>query len=480
MFSRPLAWAFGCILAVTGCARAPQDAVATPPLNLTDCEVPGSSALGARCGALMVWENRDARSGRQIPINFVVLPATGGAPTKDPVFYFDGGPGGSAVSRAAFTSRFLSDVHRERDLVFVDARGTGRSNPLRCPKPADDAPLQRHFDEFLSDDFVRRCLQAQDADVRYYTQPFAMDDVNDVRAALGYQRINLYGASGGTRQEQIYMRRHGATVRSVVMHGVQPMDAEMPLAFSRAMEVGIRGLLDACAKQAPCASTYPDLKGDWERVKRRFDDGDVEAEVSHPRTGVRERVRISRGVYADGMRHMLYNLQVARQLPAEIHAAARGNFDAFAQRELRQSIRFAETLAFGMFMSATCAEDVRFIDEEDIRRATEGTFLGDYRVRRQQAACRIWPRGEGIEADFQQPVRLGVPVLILSGDVDVATPPADAERVARALPNARHIIFPNQGHVFANPACASRLITDFITSARTDSLDVSCVSATTR
>jgi pimeloyl-ACP methyl ester carboxylesterase len=307
-----------------------------------------------------------------------------------------------------------------------------------------------------------------------------MDDIDEVRQALGYDRINLYGASGGTRQEQIYMRRHPESVRSVVMHGAQPMDGEMPLSFARALEAGVQWLIEWCARETDCRGSYPDLAGDWERAKRRFASGAVEAAVREPRTGREERVRISRGVFADGLRHMLYNLDRAGELPSRIHAAAEGNFDDFAQSEMRQAIAFDRALSNGFFISSTCAEDVQFISEEEIQAETAGTFLGDYRVRQQQAACRIWPRGEGIDADFQQPVKTDVPVLLISGDMDVATPAAGAERIARALPNAVHVIVPNQGHTLANPGCASSLIAAFISRASTKELDLGCVNARSR
>jgi len=185
-------------------------------------------------------------------------------------------------------------------------------------------------------------------------------------------------------------------------------------------------------------------------------------------------VTISRGVFADGVRHMLYNLRGARNLPNIIEAAARGDFSPFAQAELLQTIGFAGAIAHGFFLSSTCAEDVRFIDEDDILRASPGTFLGDYRVRQQQAACRIWPAGEGIEAGFQQPVTSSIPVLVISGDADVATPASDADRVVRHLSNARHVIFRNQGHALRDPACAARLIGDFIRAGDAKGLDVSC------
>ena len=465
------------LLAAAACGRGEMQARSRIPL--VDCEAPGYRGT-AKCGTYLAWENRAARSGRQIAINIVILPASGRSVQSDPVFYFDGGPGAAASRAAANIGRFLRAVNQSRDLVFVDARGTGRANPLNCPQPPPDAPLQVHFDEFLSDAYVRACLAAQTADVRFYTQVFAADDVNEIREALGYGRINLLGSSGGTRQQQLYMRRHGSTVRSVVMHGVQAMDGEMPLPFSRALDHGIAGLLEACGNESTCLGRYPTLRDDWDAVRRRFEFGDVETEVRDPRTGRTERLLIRKGVFADGLRHMLYTMQTAWQAPGVIHHAARGDFGPFVEREMRQVTRFADVLSHGMFITATCAEDVRFIDEDDVRRATAGTFLGDYRVRRQQAACAIWPRGEGIDADFQKPVTLDVPVLIVSGAFDVATPPSEAERVARHLPRSRHVIFPNQGHDYAHPGCASRLIADFFSSADTAALDTSCVAETKR
>ncbi len=464
---------------MAGCSASAPEQPARPSIQLDGCSPRGIDGQ-ALCGTYEVPEDRRNAGGRRIRLNILVLPAVDRPRAADPVFYFAGGPGTSATAAAPWVSRMLQAVQQSRDLVFVDVRGTGQSQALRCPQPPDDAPLQERFDEFLADDYVRRCLAAQQADVRYYTQPLAMDDIDEVRKGLGYQRINLFGSSGGTRQEQLYARRYPASVRTIVLHGVQPMDAEMPLAFSRALDDGIAALVDACRNDRECHAAHPELAAEWERSKRRFDNGPVDADVEHPRTGRRDRVRIARGVYADGVRHLLYDLRTAWQLPALIRDAANGDFNSFARHELAQSLRFADQLADGMFLSATCAEDVRFIDEADISRATQGTFLGDYRVRRQQAACRIWPPGEGIDQQFQQPLRTDVPVLVLSGDADVATPPADAARVTQALPNARHIVFPNQGHNFSNPGCAARLIADFIQAGSAAALDTACVATTRR
>ena len=445
---------------------------------LSRCQL--SSSVEALCGSHEVWEDRHAQAGRKIAINVVVVPAPTDSPSPDPVFYLHGGPGAGATSAATTMLRRLAEVHERRDLVFVDLRGTGKSNPLNCEQPDLEAPLQEHFTELFPDDFVRDCLERQDADVALYTVIQAVDDLEEVREALGYDRINLYGGSGGTRTAQVFIARYPASTRTAVMKGVVPMDMESPLPFAKALEVGIDALIEACRAESECNDAYPSLRADWTRSKRRFDDGPVEAEVDHPSTGKREKVTIDKGVYADGVRHILYSVGASRQLPGMIHLAAKGNYDLFAQRELVQSIGFNRLISMGSFMTSTCAEDLRFITEEEITRATANTFLGDYRVRRQLAACRIWGFGHGIDESFQDPVTSDVPALLISGAYDTATPPEGGERVVAHLPNGRHVIFPNQSHGYANPTCESQLVADFIESADTNALDISCVSDTVR
>jgi pimeloyl-ACP methyl ester carboxylesterase len=464
---------YGLILAS---APVAQTAPAFPDW-LTPCS-PADVAAPALCGKYSVWEDRDARRGRRIELRVLVLPAQGSTRLPDPLFYFAGGPGQSAVDGASGIGGLLTRVRTHRDLVFMDLRGTGESGALVCENPAQDAPLQAWFGEFLPDAFVRKCLAQQSADVRLYANPPAVDDVEEVRAALGYGRINLFGISGGTRTAQVYLGRHPGSVRAMVLKGVVPMDMENPLPHARNLETSLKALLDACAADTACRTAYPDLAGDWERSKQHFAAGPVEAAVTHPATGKSGRVRFDRGAYADGVRHVLYSVHASRELPAMVHAAAGGNFDAFAQRELRQAIGFGD-IADGSFLSTTCAEDVRYISEEDVQRATKGTFLGDYRVRRQQAACAIWPSAD-FGPDFQNAVRSPVPALLISGVHDAVTSPEGAERVAQALFNSRHVIFPNQSHDFANVRCDVQLIADFIAAGSADQLDVSCIAATRR
>jgi pimeloyl-ACP methyl ester carboxylesterase len=434
---------------------------------------------GALCGRYEVLEDPAEQEGRRIALNVLVIPASGPLVLPDPVFYLAGGPGASATRAAPTIVEMLAWLQRQRDLVFVDVRGTGGSAPLECEAPGPNAPLQAYFDDFLPEDFVRACLARQSARVSLYANPTAMADLDEVRRALGYERINLFGVSGGTRAAQVYLRNYPHAVRSVVLKGVAPMDMENPLPHARGLEVAVRALFTACEREVGCRRYYSDLAGDWERSKLGFRDGPVEAEIENPRTGRSERVSISRGVYADGVRQLLYNLIDARALPQIIQSAGRGDFGPFARRELVRKRASFQTLAFGAFLSSSCAEDLSFVSEEDIERETSGTFLGDYRVRRQVEACRIWGFGD-LGAGFQQPVRSAIPVLLISGADDPVTNPEGAERVADHLSSARHVVFPNQAHDSTNPACENTLIRDFIYAGSAADLNVRCVSSTRR
>jgi pimeloyl-ACP methyl ester carboxylesterase len=441
---------------------------------------PAEARVAGLCGRYEVWEDRDARQGRRIPLNVFVVPATGGSPLPDPVFYLAGGPGASATAGAARVVETLGALRGQRDLVFVDVRGTGGSGALECGAPAPGAPLQTLFDDFLPEAFVRACLAAQQARVGLYSNRSAMADLDEVRAALGYESVNLFGVSGGTRAAQVYLRTFPGSVRSVVLKGVMPMDMENPLPHARGLEEGIAALVAACRAEPGCRSVFPDLAADWERSKQAFRKGAVHVPVEDPRTRRTETVRISRGVYADGVRQILYDLDDSRALPAIIRAAGAGDFGPFAARELERKRSSFRALAFGAFLATTCAEDLRFVTEDDVRRETEGTFLGDYRVRRQLAACAIWGLGEDPGASFQEAVRSDVPALLISGAHDPATSPEGAERVASRLTNALHVVFPNQSHDSSNPECENALIADFIRAASAASLNLSCVGETRR
>src|SRR5215813_14376333 len=130
-------------------------------IELQPCEVPGTkpdTKEKALCATFEVFEDRATKRRRKIPINIVVFPATGQDKAPDPLFYIPGGPGSSATEDAPFVAQQAAKIREHRDLVFVDQRGTGGSNPLNCNffNPAD---LQSYLGDYFPPPDVRKCRE---------------------------------------------------------------------------------------------------------------------------------------------------------------------------------------------------------------------------------------------------------------------------------------------------------------------------------
>src|SRR5256885_1989620 len=170
-----------------------QTSLAKPPrkIQLTPCGPPNNSA-NVLCGQYDVFENRAAKVGRKITLNLVVLPALAAKPAPDPVFFLAGGPGQGATGSARGGGGSLAQqLRRERDLVFVDQRGTGQSHQLACNLYGDETNVQSYFNDLFPVDKVRACRKEleKNADLKLYTTPVAMDDLDEVRQGLGYAKI---------------------------------------------------------------------------------------------------------------------------------------------------------------------------------------------------------------------------------------------------------------------------------------------------
>lgn len=440
-------------------------------IALEPCSV-SRIARSALCGTYDVYEDRDAGRGRKIPLNIVVLPAEQPAPAAAPVFHLAGGPGGAATGSARRLAR--SWMRETRDIVLVDQRGTGRSNPLGCSSPARDDAQAYLQETFASAEHFASCRERLEriADLRLYTTPIAMDDLDEVRQALGYERIILSGGSYGTRAALVYMRRHPETVYAAILNGIAPIAFTNPLFHAREAQNALDATLAECAADADCAAAFPDLEDKFDTLMERLDAEAATATVRHPGTGAIETVRIGREAFADGLRIFMYNMPRARRVPLLIHRAWQGDFDEVAQEMLDSNYGIATALQMGMLLSVTCAEDVARIDPDDIAAATAGTFLGDSRVRRQLAACEVWVEGE-LPEGYGEPVSVDVPVLLLSGTLDPVTGPRWGVEAASHLPNSLHVVMPG-AHGVAN-GCARDIARRFLATASVEGLDTSCV-----
>ena len=447
----------------------------TPQTTALDRLEPCATDRGpgdAYCGTLTVYENREARTGRQIALNIVVLPAIGANVRPDPLFFLAGGPGQAAAQVASQVRSIFQRVLRDRDIVLVDQRGTGKSNPLDCRSDSsslreltepDEAGLER----------LRHCLEGYDADVRLYTTTIAMDDLDEVRAHLGYDRINLYGGSYGTRAALVYLRRHEGHVRSMILDGVSPTDMRVPLFAARDAQRALEKLIAACEAEAACHAAHPALGDRIRALLQRLEQDPPRVRVVHPRTGSVEEVAVEARIVASILFGALYSPITSSIVPVLVQHAEQNRFESLFALGLAGGAG-AENMSIGMQLSVLCSEDASRVGDDDVARETAGSLFGTHLLSGQRKACEFWPKGD-VDPSFYQPVVSDVPAMILSGDVDPVTPPAWGEQVAKDLPNARHVVVPATGHGVIGTPCGARLIEAFLDRGSAGELDTACV-----
>jgi len=446
------------------------------PIALGACDIAGVAG-GGRCGTFEVYENRSARAGRKIGLKVVVLPALHSPAAADPIFWLEGGPGGAATAAIGPVSqKYFARLHQDRDLVFVDQRGTGGSGPLTCGDIGEDpANLDRYFGPLFPLPEIRACREAlaAHADLATYTTSNAMEDLDEVRDALGYRQINLAGASYGTLAALVYLRQHPDRVRAAFLVGVAGPDFRLPLPFARAAEHALDGLFADCAADRACHDAFPDLPREFASVLARFGGGPLGVTMTDPATKRPRTVTLFRESYVEHLRLLLYSTFSARFVPLVVHQAFLGDFLPFQAVASRYNLG---GLARGLYFSVTCSESIPFISEQDIAE-TRDTFLGDRRIRAHLAACGEWVRGS-VPPGFAEPVRSDAPVVLFSGEVDGATPPWEAAAAVRVLTNGRQIVAPHTGHQIDSP-CTTDLMQAFIANPAAP-LDAACAAAAHR
>lgn len=431
----------------------------------------------AYCGVLSVFENRETKTGRTIDLRIVVLPALSTDAKPDPLFFLAGGPGQGAAEMARPLRELFRRVQQDRDIVLVDQRGTGKSNPLRCKSDSDSLSELDESDQ-AAVDRLRNCLEKYDADPTQYTTSIAMDDLDDVRVFLGYDRVNIYGGSYGTRAALEYLRRHARHVRAIVIDGVAPPELRLPLFMARDAQRALDLLLAACDGDAACRERYPHLSPRVRALIERLDREPLKTRLVHPRTGIADDVTVKGSLIAGTIFGALYSPLASSLIPALVERAERNDFQGMLALAMIND-GLVDNMAIGMQMSVLCAEDFPRISPEDARRASTGTVFGKHLVETRLKICGFWPKGK-VEAAYYEPVKSSVPTLILSGELDPVTPPSWGELVSKTLPNARHVIVPGTGHGVLSTGCGMRLIREFLDRGTPDGLDGRCLEALKR
>jgi len=448
-----------------------------PALTLSPCKLEGVAGP-ARCGTYEVPEDRGNPNGRKIGLRVVVLPATGPDRAPDAVISFAGGPGQSDVDEAAGLAAAHAALRARHDVVLVDLRGTGGSAPLLCKELMGEHGVQGFLDDFLPAAAVRACRgDLAGRDLAQYRTAVAVDDVAEVLNALGYEKVNAWGGSYGTRAALELARRHPERVRTLGLIGVVPPDARMPSTFARDAQEALDGTVRECAADAACAKAFPRLREEIEAVLARAAKDPVTVTVRDPGSGEAHELRLTRQGVAQTIRYMLYVPSAAVLIPLYVHAAAEGNFQPLGNTAALFA-RFAGGMSDGFFLSVTCSEDVPFIRAADAVTGAQGTFLDDFRIRAQQAACREWQVPPAPAADVA-PVAVAAPALLVSGERDPVTPARWGAEVASTLPDAVHVIVPDGGHGtegMRGADCIDRLLDSLVESGTTRELDTSCVA----
>lgn len=456
-------------------AFADEDAESTQ-LQLEECRIyagPGSRGVKARCGVLQRHVNPDDPSSPLLDLSVAVVPALSLDPEPDPLVPIAGGPGGASTEFYVGWSRAFEKIRRNRDIVLMDQRGTGKSARLDCEFGDEVIEGQLSSEETI--ELTQRCLDALPYDPRYFTTSVAVRDLEALRIALGYDELNLYGSSYGTRVAQHYLRRYPQSTRSAILDGVAPPQIGLGPAIATEAQKALDNIFSRCAESAPCKRRFPGLAAAFAELQRQLTAEPRAVSLPDPLTGEMDTFTFGALEMAGALRLLSYNPATIALMPLLIDQALEGNYQPLAAQFVMVAESMSDQLALGMHNAVICTEDAPYFDGESISDdELELTYIGPVMVDALRDICSVWPAGV-IDEEFKEPVTTETPVLLLSGEADPVTPPHFAELALVDMDNARHITGKNQGHGLAIQGCMPDITAKFVETASVADLDDDCI-----
>ena len=436
-----------------------------PVFERAPCAFPVPSGSSPECGYLIVPENRTRADSPLIRLHVAIFRNRLGVTVADPVVHLAGGPGSSSLEVAGYMFRQGVDaILDQRDFILFDQRGTGYSQPrLDCPERASitGTLLERGLsnpgnDQIILDAF-RRCrdrLVGQGMDLSAYNSAASADDLNDLRLALGYETLNLYAVSYGTRLALTLMRDHPEAMRSAVLDSVYPPQVNLYTALAPNAERAFNVFFAHCDADPSCTASYPDLRGAFYRLVDQLNVSPIFLPLSAG--GAEYTVRLDGSLLIDVLFVGLYNPDVTAIMPQMIYDVSRGSYSILRER---LGLYFDPSSALGMQMSVQCAEEIPFNAAQEAYTAAAGLsppIASFYPASVQSlfAACKEWT---AVVPDPREnePVSSDIPTLILAGDHDPITPPDWGQMAAQSLSHAYFHEFPGHGHwVTRSSSCA--------------------------
>lgn len=444
-------------------------------------ELPADQEEGSdvACGYLSVPEFSDEPDGRTIELLVVIYESVAARPAAEPLVLLLGGPGQEVASvLAAFSEsspiNYLALLERQ-DVIVLEQRGIGYSNPsLACSFDAvagnePDPETMALADSVESYESCAQDLRDDGIDLDAYDTRESAADVDSLRAALGYERVDLLGVSYGSKLALTVMRDFPEAVRSAILASPVPLQANVLAGQIVAFDKALKRLFAACERDAACGEDHPDLDLAFSAAVERLDDAPVEFSVRNPITGDQLDVVIDgdafiRTVYVSTFVGLLLPFT-----PAVIHAAADGDFGPL-EFIAPFSEAFGVGVSFGANFVYNCNDELAFTDPEEVMslideagvmpELADGEFAGTYTVFDVCETLDLEPPARR----ENQPVESDVPALILAGEYDPITPPAYGFLAAETLPNSHVVVLRGLGHdpITTGGECAMSIATEFL------------------
>lgn len=455
-------------VACAGLAIAAPALAAKPVYKTSPCIGDFGDQLGrVTCGVLTVDESRGANSKRRVAIPVVVIKASAPRPGQPPVFYLQGGPGGAAVqgaSRIARSPLAKDMIAVDQDWVFFDERGSGMASPLLdCGNVAmnDAGPLSPAAAESL-----KACAAlhaAAGVDLSRYNEREVALDVQDLRQALGYQQIDLFGASYGTSAAMAILRHAPQGVRAVVLDSPWPPEANWGQGGPQMVSNAVRLVMAKCAADAECHRRYPTLEADVVAMAKRF--------VAGPQA-VKGRAYTASDV-GGFLMDAAYDDDGARHLPVDLANIAKGDFSALDAHRADRSPYFE-----GQHLTHLCKEEFPFEDKAKVAQVGDDAIAGLLvpSMSRYFEVCEAWPVGKPNPVDGA-PQSSDVPTLFLAAEIDPGCPPELARAAVARFTRSQLFIAPNVTHgvSFRSP-CTRGMVRGFFQDP-SKPLDGNCLEA---
>lgn len=458
---------------------------ATCPFRLMSGQIEGKTV---DCGFVVVPEQHATPDGPTVRLAVARFRSTKPDPAPDPVIFLQGGPGGGALA-TSFVRTFTTLFTPTRDFIAFDQRGTGFSEPsLDCPEVReqalrDDTQRLSVADEqnnaIAAELACRDRLAGQGINLAAYSSAESAADVNDIRAALGYDRLNLLGISYGTRLGLTVMRDFPGIVRGAVLDSVSAPQSNSYEEYAVSLDRAINLLFADCAADTRCNAAFPSLRADFSQTYSQLNALPMTVSVKSPYDGKTYDLVI------DGPRlvFLIYDLLYYRagiaRIPAMIEQVKDGS-----QRLLQplQEENYFSRSSIGMGISVRCNEYLPFSDRDRAIAAAQ-TLLPEVResvgidMLAKFTLCPQWPTRPPDPRDHQ-PVTGDVPTLVIESANDPVTPPKFGKSTADALPKSLYIETPGVGHsVIGNGGgCAATIIREFINDP-TVRPDTTCTAA---